>query len=757
MKRDLSVELKGENLNVEQLPPLLKSGAKPTGDSQVSVVEFEAVEFLAYDTDREIRLTLIRRGNVSNALTVIWRNENISTKKEHFIQQDGSASFSPGQTVTSFTLRLNPIPEWMIEAQQRVTLVLPKLQGDAILGDAYQAMVFVLNYESFPNGLTDEEEPLKLTALWNMVVHLYHELKPLAIRGLSYKLYPGISFIFSQSILLFFINYSLDPIFLTTQTDRLLWLLVLAALYLGNTALNNFCSLMFIRLRVGGKAYGHLRSSIVETALQFTSTEQDRFPSTRIANALDADVTNVVEFVWKNAFDIASAVFVMACNLAYAWGVNISGLAINGYWFTLLLCSIPILIGVINAVVLYLSYDEMATLAYKVSLGLDQLNENSDKALALRTVINDYGKSHKSMKRYRHLHQLYGLASTQTQLHRSYRQWLSKWCANVLTAAMIITVGFLVIVEGYPVGNFVTLFNAMVSYSSILSEVFDLVATFFEGYASVTKIRAILNAETRRKEALKLSARSAKESGLTPMTLPAGMRPIGEDELRVQDVSYKFSDDKDSESFKLLSFGVESGQVVAIKGSGSVGKRTLLSLIAKQLVPDKGFIHYPSSWRVSYISSVPAVFDGTLMENLRFGEYFEHTDEEVWELCNYFGFAPALIGKGDFMVGSNGCRLSYTDGIMVSFIRAMLSSPDLILLPSTFDALGEGLVNKVIAGLKQYVEDREFSCLTSDNTKRSAAPVDRLLLKNKLVLISTRLQYIEQQVDTAIVIKENGE
>ena len=140
-----------------------------------------------------------------------------------------------------------------------------------------------------------------------------------------------------------------------------------------------------------------------------------------------------------------------------------------------------------------------------------------------------------------------------------------------------------------------------------------------------------------------------------------------------------------------LSAHIDGGQVIVLTcgGSGSTGKKTLLRLLARHFIPRKGFIYYPERWRTRYIDAQPFFFKGSLMKNLRFGNFINHTDEEIWTLCRRVGLREGLIGNPDIELGLNGEKMSTTDQALLTIVRTLLSSADLILCSNLLDVLSE--------------------------------------------------------------------
>lgn len=80
----------------------------------------------------------------------------------------------------------------------------------------------------------------------------------------------------------------------------------------------------------------------------------------------------------------------------------------------------------------------------------------------------------------------------------------------------------------------------------------------------------------------------------------------GEDVLFLQDVSKSFGD---KHLFAHLNLHVRTGDRVALIGSNGVGKSTLIKLIAGELTPDNGYIHYGANTDIGYYDQHQAFLD----------------------------------------------------------------------------------------------------------------------------------------------------
>ena len=187
---------------------------------------------------------------------------------------------------------------------------------------------------------------------------------------------------------------------------------------------------------------------------------------------------------------------------------------------------------------------------------------------------------------------------------------------------------------------------------------------------------------------------------------------------------------------------INSAQLVVVRAGG--GTTTFMHLLARHMLPTKGFIAYPDRWRVRYADTTPRIFNTTVMENLKFGNNYDHSEDEINGLLGYIG-ADSLIDQGDREVGFNGCKLSLTERVMVSVARILLSSPDLVLICSGIETLLPDQQLKIMKVFHDLIEHRGLPCLSSE---MSNTPTH--LKKRKTVIVSTKTQRIMDLADVVI-------
>ena len=192
-----------------------------------------------------------------------------------------------------------------------------------------------------------------------------------------------------------------------------------------------------------------------------------------------------------------------------------------------------------------------------------------------------------------------------------------------------------------------------------------------------------------------------------------------------------------------LRMQIDAGTVVCVQGHG---KSTLLKLLARQLLPTTGFIMYPPRWRVR-LCETPDLLNASLLENLTFGSNFAHPRTEIWGLCRMMGLSPKLIGKPYFQVGQRGEKLSRSDCVTITLVRALLSGVDLLLIGTLLDSLKDDHVHKIMTTFREFVRIRGCSALKTDLTR-----IPLHLRKLKTVVLCSRSPMITSFSDGSIIL-----
>ncbi|MEI8095445.1 MAG: ABC transporter ATP-binding protein [Spirochaetales bacterium] len=192
-------------------------------------------------------------------------------------------------------------------------------------------------------------------------------------------------------------------------------------------------------------------------------------------------------------------------------------------------------------------------------------------------------------------------------------------------------------------------------------------------------------------------------------------RPVthvdGEVEFRHVDFRY----DSGPAVLSDLSFHVKPGETIALVGATGAGKTTIVNLLSRFYTPTGGTILLDgqpldaltlASLRrhVGVMSQDNFLFSGTIRDNIRYGK-LDATDAEIEAAARAIhahDFIEKLPEGYNTPVSERGLRLSMGQRQLISFARALLADPALLILDeatSSVDTETERLVQKGLAKL----------------------------------------------------------
>lgn len=168
-----------------------------------------------------------------------------------------------------------------------------------------------------------------------------------------------------------------------------------------------------------------------------------------------------------------------------------------------------------------------------------------------------------------------------------------------------------------------------------------------------------------------------------------------------------------------LNLRIEAGQTVAIVGPTGAGKSTIAGLLTRFYDVDQGAVliddrdvravtQHSLRSQIGVVPQDPFLFTGTIRDNIRYGR-LEASDEEVEAAASAVGLHDLVVQMPDGYetpIRERGRNLSVGQRQLISFARALLADPRILILDeatANIDTFTEMLVQQ---GLRRLLRDR---------------------------------------------------
>lgn len=189
-------------------------------------------------------------------------------------------------------------------------------------------------------------------------------------------------------------------------------------------------------------------------------------------------------------------------------------------------------------------------------------------------------------------------------------------------------------------------------------------------------------------------------------------------DVEFDDVSFRYPDGEEL-VLEHFSLKVPHGTNVAIVGETGAGKSTLVNLVCRFFEPTQGRVlidgrdarERSQLWlhsHIGYVLQTPHLFSGTVRENLCYGKP-DATDEEIRHALSLVSADTVVerMEKGlDSQVGESGDLLSTGEKQLLSFARAILADPQILVLDEATSSIDTVTEKKIQEAIRTVIRGR---------------------------------------------------
>ena len=228
-------------------------------------------------------------------------------------------------------------------------------------------------------------------------------------------------------------------------------------------------------------------------------------------------------------------------------------------------------------------------------------------------------------------------------------------------------------------------------------------------------------------------------------------------DIEFRDVTFRYPDGEETvlENFSLkIPFGTH----LAIVGETGAGKSTLVNLVCRFYEPTEGKLlidgrdarERSQLWlhsAIGYVLQTPHLFSGTVRENLLMGNP-NATEEQIWEAVRMVSADEVIahLEKGlDTDVGEGGDLLSTGEKQLISFARAILADPRILILDEATASVDTMTEAKIQSAMEAVTAGR--TCLMIAHRLSTVRNAD-------LILVVRNGRIVEQGTHPELLAKQ---
>ena len=226
--------------------------------------------------------------------------------------------------------------------------------------------------------------------------------------------------------------------------------------------------------------------------------------------------------------------------------------------------------------------------------------------------------------------------------------------------------------------------------------------------------------------------------------------------LEFKNLSFTYSD-TNINALRNISFTVNQGETVAILGNTGSGKSTILELIGRLYDVEKGQIIinnknirdlnlFDLRNSIGYVPQDAFLFSDSIINNIKFGKE-NATEDDVFKAAKAAAVHKNIIEfkKGyQTLSGERGITLSGGQKQRISIARALIKSPQILLLDDCLSAVDTETEEKIINNLESITNDK--TTIIVSHRVSSAKKADKIIVldEGEIIQQGTHNELIKQ-------------
>ena len=310
-------------------------------------------------------------------------------------------------------------------------------------------------------------------------------------------------------------------------------------------------------------------------------------------------------------------------------------------------------------------------------------NEGITGAKAIKTLVvedkiqEDFEKDTEKMRSTSvHATHYSAFFNSAITMMSSFALSLVLWRGGIITLDGVIKIGTFSVFLSYALGLMEPIQNVIVTISELIAV-----------QVNVERLTRLLETESDVADTPEV----IEKYGDTFNPKKENWEPLHGD-VEFRDVTFKYPDG-DEYVLEHFNLKVPQGSNIAIVGETGAGKSTLVNLVCRFFKPTSGTVlidgrdaaERSQLWlhsNIGYVLQTPHLFSGSVRDNLKYGKP-DATEDEIWKALKLVaadGIVKRMEKGLDSDVGEDGDMLSTGEKQLLSFARAILADPKILVL-----------------------------------------------------------------------------
>lgn len=304
-----------------------------------------------------------------------------------------------------------------------------------------------------------------------------------------------------------------------------------------------------------------------------------------------------------------------------------------------------------------------------------------------------------------------------------------------LILPILVFIGYLGVAVIMPVGAViasVSLLYLVISYTTNyfepVAQIARVLADFQQAQASAERIMMLIETEPSIKDRPEI----VEKYGDLLHPKKENWEPLHGD-VAFKNVTFSYTEQE--VVLKNFNLNVKAGTSVALVGATGSGKSTIVNLLCRFYEPTTGMIEIDGvdyknrsiGWlhsNLGYVLQTPHLFNGTIMDNIRYGRLTATDDEVIAAAKAVFAdeFIETFDDKYHTNVGEGGGKLSVGQRQMLSFARAILADPKILILDEATSSIDtktehniQEVINRLLVGRTSFIVAHRLSTIINAN------------------------------------------